>query len=62
MTNRIRTSQRPPSRAKYPLATMCAYGPDTRRATKLVVGILRDAKQRDANPMRVRRESLTPLS
>lgn len=40
------------SRAKYPLATISAYGPDTTRATKLVVGILRHARQQDANPMR----------
>jgi hypothetical protein len=40
------------SRAKYPLATISAYGPDNRRATKLVVGILRRARQRDPNPMR----------
>jgi hypothetical protein len=30
-----------PSRAKYPLATISAYGPDNRRATKVAVGILR---------------------
>jgi hypothetical protein len=47
---RMRASQR--SRAKYPLATICAYGPDNRRATKLVVGILRRAGQKDPNPMR----------
>jgi Protein of unknown function (DUF1186)/SEC-C motif len=41
-----------PSRAKYPLATVAAYGPDNRRATKLVVGILRHRGQKDANPMR----------
>jgi hypothetical protein len=41
-----------PSRAKYPLATISAYGPDNGRATKLVVGILRRAGQKDANPMR----------
>jgi len=46
----MRASQR--SRAKYPLATISAYGPDNRRATKLVVGILRRAGQKDANPMR----------
>ena len=40
------------SRAKYPLATISAYGPDNRRATKLVVGILRRAGQKDANPIR----------
>jgi hypothetical protein len=40
------------SRAKYPLATISAYGPDNRRATKLVVGILRRAGQKEANPMR----------
>ena len=46
----MRASQR--SRAKYPLATVSAYGPDNRRATKLVVGILRRPGQRDPNPMR----------
>ena len=46
----MRTSQR--SRAKYPLATISAYGPDNKRATKLVVGILRRAGQKDPNPMR----------
>jgi hypothetical protein len=46
----MRASQR--SQAKYPLATISAYGPDNRRATKLVVGILRRAGQKDANPMR----------
>lgn len=40
------------SRAKYPLATIAAYGPDNARATKLVVGILRRPGQTDANPMR----------
>jgi hypothetical protein len=40
------------SGAKYPLATISAYGPDNRRATKLVVGVLRSARQKDANPMR----------
>ena len=40
-----------PSRGKYPLATICAYGPDTTRATKLVVSILRRAGQ-DASEMR----------
>jgi hypothetical protein len=47
---RMRASER--SRAKYPLATISAYGPDNRRATKLVVGILRRAGQKDANPTR----------
>jgi hypothetical protein len=46
----MRASQ--PSRAKYPLATIAAYGPDNGRATKLVVGILRRAGQKDTNPMR----------
>ena len=46
----MRDSKR--SRAKYPLATISAYGPDNKRATKLVVGILRRAGQKDANPMR----------
>jgi len=41
-----------PSRAKFPLATVAAYGLDNRRATKLVVGILRRAGQRDPNPIR----------
>jgi hypothetical protein len=41
-----------PSRAKYPLATISAYGPDNRRATKLVVGILRRAGQKSPAPMR----------
>jgi hypothetical protein len=50
MMNRKRASQ--PSRAKYPLATISAYGPDNRRATKLVVGILRRPEQKDTNPMR----------
>jgi hypothetical protein len=40
------------SGAKYPLATIAAYGPDNRRATKLVVGILRRAGQKDPNQMR----------
>jgi Protein of unknown function (DUF1186)/SEC-C motif len=40
------------SRAKYPVATVSAYGPDNRRATKLVVGILRRAGQKSLNPMR----------
>ena len=46
----MRAAQR--SRARYPLATVSAYGPDNRRATKLVAGILRRAGQRDTNPMR----------
>lgn len=50
MMNRIRTSR--PSRTKYPLATISAYGPDNARATKLVVGILRRAGQKDTNPIR----------
>jgi hypothetical protein len=50
MMNRMRASQ--PSRAKYPLATISAYGPDNRRATKLVVAILRGAGQKEAEPMR----------
>src|SRR5262245_5324372 len=40
------------SHAKYPIATVSAYGPDNRRATKLVVGILRRAGQKSPNPMR----------
>jgi hypothetical protein len=47
---RMRTSQR--SRAKYPLATISGYGPDNKRATKLVVGILRRPGQQAPNPMR----------
>jgi hypothetical protein len=46
----MRASQR--RRAKYPLATISAYGPDNRRATKLVVGILHRAGQKEPNPMR----------
>jgi hypothetical protein len=46
----MRTSQR--SRAKYPLATISAYGPDNKRATKLVVGILRRPGQQAPHPMR----------
>ena len=37
------------SSAKYPLATISAYGPDNTRATKLVVGILRRARQKYPN-------------
>ena len=48
--NRMRASE--PSRAKYPLATIAAYGPDNRRATKLVVAILRRPGQKDPNPIR----------
>ena len=40
------------SRAKYPLATISAYGPDNTRATKLVVGILRRARQKSPREMR----------
>jgi hypothetical protein len=39
------------SRAKCPIATVSAYGPDNRRATTLVVGILRRAGQKSPNPM-----------
>ena len=46
----MRASQR--SRAKYPLATVSVYGPDNRRATKLVVGILRHSGQKEPNPIR----------
>ncbi len=46
----MRASQR--SRAKYPLATISAYGPDNQRATKLVAGLLRRAGQQDPDPMR----------
>jgi hypothetical protein len=46
----MRASQR--SRPKYPIATISAYGPDKTRATKLAVGILRHAGQKDPNPMR----------
>ena len=45
----MRGSQR--SRANYPLATVSAYGPDNKRATKLVVGVLRRAGQKHPNPM-----------
>jgi hypothetical protein len=41
-----------PSRAKYPLATISAYGPDNTRATKLVTGILRRAGQKHPDPIR----------
>lgn len=47
---RMRASHR--SRAKYPLATICAYGPDNTRATKLVATIVRRAEQKDPGPMR----------
>src|SRR6185295_7089488 len=40
------------SPAKYPLATISAYGPDNTRATKLVVGILRRARQKDPGELR----------
>jgi hypothetical protein len=40
------------SSAKYPLATISAYGPDNTRATKLVVGILRRARQKYPSEMR----------
>ena len=46
----MRASER--SRAKYPLATISTYGPDNRRATKLVVGVLGRAGQKDPNPIR----------
>ena len=46
----MRDSQR--SRASYPLATVSAYGPDNTRATKLVVGVLRHARQKDPNTIR----------
>jgi hypothetical protein len=36
----------------YPLATIAAYGPDNTRATKLVVGIVRSARQKDADLIR----------
>lgn len=48
MTSPIPASK--PWRAKYPLATIAAYGPDNRRATKLVAGILRRAGQKDPDP------------
>lgn len=47
-----RTFGSKPSSRKFPLATIAAYGPDNTRATKLVVGILRRAGQKDAHPMR----------
>jgi Protein of unknown function (DUF1186)/SEC-C motif len=50
MTSRMRAAK--PSRAKYPLATISAYGPDNTRATKLVVGILRRAGQKYPSEMR----------
>jgi hypothetical protein len=40
------------SSAKYPLATISAYGPDNTRATKLVVSILRRARQKYPSEMR----------
>ena len=40
------------SPANYPLATISAYGPDNTRATKLVVGILRRARQKDPGELR----------
>ena len=40
------------SPGKFPLATIAAYGPDNTRATKLVVGILHRARQKDPHPMR----------
>ena len=46
----MRASQR--SRSQYPLAIVSAYGPDNRRATKLVVGIVRRAGQEEPNPIR----------
>jgi hypothetical protein len=47
-----RTLASKPSRAKYPLATIAAYGPDNSLATKLVVGILRRAGQKSPSPLR----------
>src|SRR6266540_2048246 len=44
MTSRMRSSR--PSRTRYPLATIAAYGPDNTRATKLVVSILRRTGQK----------------
>lgn len=44
MTSRTRPSR--PSRARYPLATIAAYGPDNTRATKLVVSILPRPEQK----------------
>lgn len=44
------TSQ--PPRPKYPLATVSYYGPHNRRATKLVVGIVRRAGQEQPHPLR----------
>jgi hypothetical protein len=45
------------SRAKYPLATISAYGPDNTRATKLVVGILRRAGQKYPKTLFIRTRS-----
>jgi hypothetical protein len=56
----MRASQR--SRAKYPLSTISVYGPDNRRATKLLVGILRDANQKDPNPLRSWSTDAEPFS
>jgi hypothetical protein len=40
------------ARAKYPLATISAYGPDNTRATKLVVGIVPRAGQTQPSELR----------
>jgi len=50
MTSRMLASNH--WRAKYPFATISAYGSDNRRATKLVVGILRRAGQKHPNQLR----------
>jgi hypothetical protein len=39
-------------RVTYPFATIAAYGPDNRRATKLVVAVVRHANQRTPEPIR----------
>ena len=55
----MRTSQR--SRAKYPLATVSAHGPDNTRATKLVAGILRRAGQEEPDWIRNWRSDATDV-
>ena len=50
MIRRMFASKR--SRAKYPLATISAYGSDNTRATKLVVGILGRAGQKYPSELR----------
>ncbi len=38
---------RPSNAAKFPLGTIAAYGPDNRRATKLVVAVFKDQGQEE---------------